>query len=177
MIKFGMDNSIVTFKDRYRIYGGNCPVEEKGLTIGGFESAFLADLVAAYILEKSEDLFSNSIFNKIYRNDGLNIWDSLATTNEICNWLDEFQARVNQLTESEFLQFTCDIWDPDAPEDEIPRNKKVTINRSKHFPYLDMEFFWQNEELKFQVHLKDNQLLKYVNKGSTHTYVCLRAIP
>ena len=49
MIKFGMDNTIVTFKDRYWIYGGNCPVEEKGLTIGGFESAFLADLVAAYI--------------------------------------------------------------------------------------------------------------------------------
>ena len=141
MIKFGMDNTIITFKDRYWIYGGNCPVEEKGLTIGGFESAFLADLVAAYILEKSEDLFSNSIFNKIYRDDGLNIWDSLATTDEICNWLDEFQARVNQLTESEFLKCTCDIWNPDSPKDEKPQNKKVKINRSKNFPFLDIRFF------------------------------------
>ena len=53
MIKFGMDNTFVTFKDRYWIYGGNLPVEEKGLTIGGYESAFLADLVAAWILEET----------------------------------------------------------------------------------------------------------------------------
>ncbi len=41
MVKFGMANTIVTFEDQYWEYGGAVPVEYKGLTIGGFESAFL----------------------------------------------------------------------------------------------------------------------------------------
>ena len=41
MVQFGMDNTFVTFEDQYWIYGGDLPVEEKGLTIGGYESAFL----------------------------------------------------------------------------------------------------------------------------------------
>ena len=43
------------------------PVEKKGLTIGGFESPFFAfaDLVAAYVLEKAEDLSNNTAFNGI----------------------------------------------------------------------------------------------------------------
>ena len=56
MIKFGMANTLVTFQGQYWEYGGKCDVEEKGLTIGGFESAWLADLVAAYILENAVDL-------------------------------------------------------------------------------------------------------------------------
>ena len=41
LVKFGMANTLVTFEDQYYIYGGDLPVEGKGLTIGGFESAFL----------------------------------------------------------------------------------------------------------------------------------------
>ena len=37
MIRFGMDNTIITFEDQYWIYGGNVSVDFKGLTIGGFE--------------------------------------------------------------------------------------------------------------------------------------------
>ena len=40
-----------------------------------------------------------------------------------------------------------------------------------------MELFWLNDELKFRVHLKKGQLLKYLNKGSAHTNACLKAIP
>ena len=57
-------------------------------------------------------------------------------------------------------------------------DEKVTIEKGKVFPYLDMELFWSPEqELQFQVHLKPNQELKYLNKGSTHTTACFRAIP
>ncbi len=59
MIKFGMANTIVTFAGKYYEYGG-MDVETKGLTIGGYESAFLADLVAAYILENLEDMFQSN---------------------------------------------------------------------------------------------------------------------
>ena len=69
MFKFGMDNTFVTFEDQYYIYGGFLTVEEKGPTIGGFESAFFADLVAAYILEWSQTLFINSRFYILIKND------------------------------------------------------------------------------------------------------------
>jgi hypothetical protein len=38
-------------------------LDKKGLTIGGYESAWLADLVAVYILaEVDEELFSDATF-------------------------------------------------------------------------------------------------------------------
>ena len=49
MIKFGMSTTFIQFSDQNWLYGGGMTVDEKGLTIGGFESAWLADLVAAYI--------------------------------------------------------------------------------------------------------------------------------
>ena len=40
-------------------------------TIGGFESAWLADLVAVYILENAVDLLMEMEFDGIYRDDGI----------------------------------------------------------------------------------------------------------
>ena len=37
-------------------------MNENGLTIRGFESAGFADLVAAYILEQTEELFQNFLY-------------------------------------------------------------------------------------------------------------------
>jgi hypothetical protein len=51
VIRFGMEDTILTFQDQYYIYDGDQSLDEKGLTIGGYESAWLADLVVAYILE------------------------------------------------------------------------------------------------------------------------------
>ena len=119
-----------------------------------YESAFFADLVAAYTLEKSEDIFDDSIFFKIYRDDGIDIKNKILSIDEICDWLKLFQNRVNQLTGSEYLQFTCDVWMSDTPPDLKPKNKKVKINRKSAFPYLDMELNWINDELKFKVHHK-----------------------
>ena len=107
MVKYGMDNTYVTFQDQYWIYGGHLLVEEKGLTIGGYESAFFADLVAAYILENAEDIFSNSLFNKIYRDDGIDIKNSILSIDQVCDWLETFQSRVNELTGSEYHKFTA----------------------------------------------------------------------
>jgi hypothetical protein len=39
-----------------------------------------------------------------------------------------------------------------------------------------MELFWRDEDLQFQIHMKDNQLLKYLNEGSAHTTACFKAI-
>ena len=75
------------------------------------------------------------------------------------------------------MKFTAEIWNPEAPEPEIPKNKKVSINRNLAFPYLDIEIYWyQEESLAFKVHRKPNQILNYVSKDSTHTKHCHAAI-
>jgi len=39
LIKFGMQSTLLTFVDKYYEYDGDRDPEEKGLTIGGYESA------------------------------------------------------------------------------------------------------------------------------------------
>jgi hypothetical protein len=46
-IHFGIGNTLIRFGDKYFEYDGDRNVNDKGLTIGGYKSALLADLVAA----------------------------------------------------------------------------------------------------------------------------------
>ena len=57
MIKFGMSKTLITFVDKFYEHGGDTDDDDHGLTIGGYESAWLADLVASYILENCRSLF------------------------------------------------------------------------------------------------------------------------
>ena len=57
LVKFSMSNTIITFVDKYYEYGGCVEGEDRGLIIGIFDSAWLADLVAAYLLDETEDSF------------------------------------------------------------------------------------------------------------------------
>jgi len=75
-------------------------------------------------------------FNGIYRDDGLLVFDKKKSTEEVVTWLRNFQSEVNNLCGSEHLQFTVDIWNPEAPPDEKPSYKKVSIHRGHQFPYL-----------------------------------------
>jgi hypothetical protein len=49
-IHFGMANCLLQFGDKWFEYDGEKDVLDKGLTIGGYKLAWLADLVAAYIM-------------------------------------------------------------------------------------------------------------------------------
>jgi hypothetical protein len=45
------------------------------------------------------------------------------------------------------------------------------------FSFFDMELSWSDDcSLKFGVHMKPNQQLKYLNAGSAHTPGCFNAI-
>ena len=55
-IAFGMSSTLLTFGEKYFGYGEK-GIETKGLTIGGYESSFLADLVASYLFEKRNNQF------------------------------------------------------------------------------------------------------------------------
>ena len=58
------------------------------------------------------------------------------------------------------------------------KNERLTVVNETHFPYLDMEIYWNDRyELKLQVHMKSNQKLKYLNKNITHLPSVFKAIP
>jgi len=86
----------------------------------------------------------------------LNIIDGKMSVEEIVTWLEQFQARVNELTKSNCLQFTLNIWDPDYLTGEILSNKKAKFNLNAALPCPDMEFYWHQTNLTFHVHLKTN---------------------
>eukprot|EP00957_Ditylum_brightwellii_P056720 4298419-Ditylum_brightwellii.AAC.1 len=57
MVKFGMRNTLVNFRDKFYVYQGaakgqDLSEEDVALAIGMFESAFLADLVALFVFKK-----------------------------------------------------------------------------------------------------------------------------
>ena len=55
-----MSNTLLTFGDKYYEYGGSINPDRKGLTIGGYESAWLADLVASFILDKVDEIIKDT---------------------------------------------------------------------------------------------------------------------
>jgi hypothetical protein len=63
-------------------------------------------------------------------------------------------------------------------KDDGRKHKAVNATKKDYFAFLDMEMYWSPEgNLQFRVHLKENQVLKYLIRGSTHTETCFAAIP
>ena len=176
MVKFGMSNTLVSFIDKFYEYDGDLDDEERGLTIGGYESAWLADLVASYILEKTKKMFHKTKYHGIYRDDGFVVFNGVVSKKAVNNWVRVFQWNVDRLAECDCLQFTMEVWGKD--DDPTILNEKLTYVDEAHFPYLDMEMHWNDRgELKFQIYIKPNQKLKYLNSDSTHLPSTFRAIP
>ena len=96
---------------------------------------------------------------------------------EIQIWRDKFQEKVDEIAGNDYLQFTCETWNPGGRPSRS-ETKSTSMVTNKVFPFLDLEFFWDGSgRLEFQVHRKKNQLLKYLNKESTHTKSTFKAIP
>jgi len=91
-----MSFTLITFQDKYFEYKGQGrDPDNQGLAIGGYESAFLANLVASYILKKCSNEFKNTLYRGIYRDDGLIVFNSKLTQHQVTNWLMKFQKQVN----------------------------------------------------------------------------------
>ena len=56
-------------------------------------------------------------------------------------------------------------------------DEKVTINETNAFPFLDMKMAWNESNITYEVYFKENQRIKYLNKGSTHRETVFQAIP
>lgn len=47
---------------------------KRSLAIGGYESAFFADLTASYLFEKMAPLFKDALYQGIYRKNGIAVF-------------------------------------------------------------------------------------------------------
>eukprot|EP00957_Ditylum_brightwellii_P026782 2025778-Ditylum_brightwellii.AAC.1 len=88
IVQFGMKSTLIQFKGRYFIYQGatkgkEISEEDVALAIGAYESAFLADIVASYVFEETEECFIKCIYRGIYRDDGLVAFEGRRNKREI----------------------------------------------------------------------------------------------
>ena len=113
LIHFGIISSVISFDGEYYKYHG-VEREKQGLAIGGYESAFLADLVASYLFEKFKLNFRLTIYHIIYIYDGLVVFKGKKKASEIKYWIEEFQKTVNTAAGNQHLQFTVEIWTNEA---------------------------------------------------------------
>jgi len=174
-IKFGMGNTFLTFGDKYYKYNGNVDTEQRCLTIGRFESAWLADLVVAYLFESTEVMFKDCAIFGCYRDDEIAIFEKVLTPCELDNWLNKFQETCNEKLGSDKLQFTMMVWSAGKPMEH--KLAKIHTDTSEAFPFLDMELYWNKDnKLNYRVHLKENQVIKYLSRGSNHPKACFKAI-
>jgi hypothetical protein len=77
---------------------------------------------------------------------------------------------VDNLADSKFLEFT--VWGNNRYDGR--KYKAVGTTNKDYFPFLDMEMYWSPEgNLQFRVHLKENQVLKYLNWLQKYTHRCM----
>ena len=94
-------------RNYYEYHGGD--IEEQVLAISGYESSFLADLVASYLFEKSKANFHPTIYHGIYIYDGLVVFKGKKNSREIKYWLENYQQTMNKSTGNQHLQFTAEL--------------------------------------------------------------------
>ena len=74
MIEFSMSNTLLQFQGQCCEHAGGVPIEERGLTTGGCGSAWVADLLAACVLDMEsvkKHFDDTASHHGIYRDDGL----------------------------------------------------------------------------------------------------------
>jgi len=146
MQEFSMGNTLVMFRDKYYEYGVVDDPTKKTLTIGGYDSAWLADMVGSYIFDLAEDQFGLLKYLGLYRDDGNIVFDRVRSSDEIGDWLTNFQSKVNEIVGNDSIQFTMDIWKP-GEESRTLVPDKVKVVGTDAFPYLDMQMKFDEENM------------------------------
>jgi len=114
----------------------------------------------------------------MHRDDGIIIFKGKKTERDIIYFLDGFQRNINEIAGNKFLRFAIEIWDPKNEMVDDIKHDKTKICKKKNFPFLDIELFYNDvDNLRFRVHLKENQKLKCLNKPSVHTKACFKSMP
>ena len=91
-----MISTLIYFDGEYYENNGR-ENEEQGLAIGGYESAFLAELVASYLFEKAKNIINQITYHGIYGNDGLLVLNGKKIIHKIKYWLAEFPVHCGNI--------------------------------------------------------------------------------
>lgn len=70
-----MSTTYLNWLDKYYFYTGAGVEGDVALEIGGHETAFFADLVVSLLFEKTADMFDETLYRGIYRDDGMAVFD------------------------------------------------------------------------------------------------------
>lgn len=97
-----MISTLIFFNGNYYEYHGR-EKEEQYLAIGGYEAAFLSDLVISYLFTKYNTLFRPDLYHGIYQYDRLLVFRCNNIPKEITYWLDSFQRKLNSTEGSHHL--------------------------------------------------------------------------
>jgi hypothetical protein len=79
----------------------------------------------AFVMDNARNLFDELKYDGIYRDDGFAVFNGVKTTGEVAEWLSRFQARLDKLAGSNYLQFTAEVWGAD--KDDGRKYKAVTV--------------------------------------------------
>jgi len=97
LIKFGMQSTPLAFVDKCHEHDGDRDPEETGLTIGGCESVWLADLSGAYILDNTKSHFRKTKCYGLHRDDGIAAFNNKLSHDDMLKWRTKFQNSANRL--------------------------------------------------------------------------------
>ena len=94
-IQFWVSSILISFNRKYYEYH-SVKREEQGLAIGGYESAFLVNLVASYLFEEAKTLLNQTTYHRIYQGGGMVVFKGKKSLKGIKNWLEEFQKTLDK---------------------------------------------------------------------------------
>ena len=134
-------------------------------------------MLAISYVDLAQDHFTKTRFFGLYHDDGNIVFNRNLLIEEIQSWLHDFQAKVNDITNSDDIQFTMEIWRMgETCRTIVP--KLINVISIPTFPYLDMNpKFDEEKNLCFEIFSKPNFETKYLDLGSCHTRTCKNAVP
>ena len=86
-----MSSTLLSFEEKYYEYGHKGMIT-KCLAISGYESAFLAGLVAYYLFKKCSNKFKEVLWKGIYIDNGLLVFKGKKSLSEVKRWREDFKV-------------------------------------------------------------------------------------
>ena len=99
--------------------------------------AFLSNLVASYLFDKSNIIINRTTYHGIYCYGGLVVFKGKKIVQKNKYWLVEYQQTVYKSAGNQNVQFTVDIWKNDVNLPSSANKDKVQILTYNKFPFLD----------------------------------------
>jgi len=96
---------MLAFIDKCRERDGDREAEEKRLTTGQHESAWLTDLALAKIPDTTKSHFGESKDHGVHRDDGMTVFNNKFSCDNMFNWSTKFQNQANRWAGGNCLQF------------------------------------------------------------------------